>query len=134
MTALYQQNGELFVGCRAFYVNCTICIQHNSKVQYTQTPHNISQFCRQDLWCRFPYSFRLSRAKGPRIHDDRGGTLLLAGYIFFGGRPVAAPSRPTQATVGLGWAILGIVSAALVALQLRNGCQHFIMIIFLQPQ
>ena len=73
MTAIHRQNGELFVGCkeREFYVNCT---KDTSKVQYTQTPHNISQYLRQELWCRFSYSFRLSRAKAPEL-ETTGGTL-----------------------------------------------------------
>ena len=76
MKALYGQNGELFVGCVEIFFLCkqyiVQCSQHTSKVQYPQTPHNISQYCRQNLWCRFPYSFRLSRAKGNLINDDRG--------------------------------------------------------------
>ena len=53
MTALYRQNGELFVRC-------------------TQTFHtlSISQYCHLKLWCQSYYSFRLSRGKVSPIIDD----------------------------------------------------------------
>ena len=36
---------------------------HKISVKYTLTQYNISQYCRQELCCRFPYSFWLSEEK-----------------------------------------------------------------------
>ena len=87
MTALYRQNGELFEWCREFLGKLCIYNVHNLFVKYSthKHPHKISQYCRKELWCRFPYSFRLSSAKGNLINDDRGtGTFSSTGvYILW---------------------------------------------------
>ena len=40
-------------------------------MKYTLTQYNIAQYCRQELCCRFPYSFRLAKAKD-RLSTDEG--------------------------------------------------------------
>ena len=45
---------------------------HNISVKYTLTQYNISQYCRQELCCHFPYRFRLSKAKDRFIKDEGG--------------------------------------------------------------
>ena len=47
------------------------------------TPHSISQYCRQELRCRFPYGIRLSRAKLAQLMTTVQLPSLLYRYIFF---------------------------------------------------
>ena len=48
-----------------------LCNVHKISVKYTLTQYNIAQYCRQELCCCFPYSFRLSKAKD-RLSTDEG--------------------------------------------------------------
>ena len=72
MTAIYRQNGELFVGCRD--CQCKLYNVHNILVKYSTPKHPTISFSILPTGALVSISLRfwLSRAKGPRIYEDRG--------------------------------------------------------------
>ena len=62
MTSFYWQYGELYILVRVqIYVYCMFCIVHTAHP--LTLPYNSSQYCRQELCCRFHYGFQLSWTK-----------------------------------------------------------------------
>ena len=53
-------SAEWWTICTVQYIVCT----------QTSHTHSISQYCRQELCCRFHYGFRLSREKVGSMNDD----------------------------------------------------------------
>ena len=90
----FTQNRPTLLYSTVYSVQCT---QDTSKVVHTQPLKYLSMLL-QELWCRFPYSFRLSRVYGAEINEDGRLLRILYGLYILWCITITMSSTPIYLT------------------------------------